>query len=285
MKRILIIFCIILGVYLLFFSSFNISSLLTGKDEQQARVTDNIDLIEIDVSSLDAVVIPEERDNVKAVLDGKGKVTVKERGDKITVDYDRKWYQGFGFFNTPTLAVYIPENYKEDMNIDIGSGTFNYDGGSAGNPAKLNHLSLHMGSGDVNIMNLDVKEYVQDVGSGSVVIETLTAEKGVFNVSSGDTMLSNYSGQLNADVSSGELIVQMAKLNDAINIDVSSGDVSLDLPADADFSLKGQVSSGDIYSDFDLKNQNTSKKLMEGTYGSGKHEINLNVSSGQINVF
>ncbi|PLR79288.1 hypothetical protein CU633_00725 [Bacillus sp. V3-13] len=285
MKRIFVIFAIILGVYLLFFSNFSFSGLLFGEDEQQAHVTNKIDTIEIDVAGATTTVIPEERDNVEAVVDGKGKVTVKESGDSITVEYSRKWYENFGFFTSSTLDIYIPEDYSKDMNINIGSGSVDYAGKSQKQPLKLNHLSLNMGSGQASLKNFDLGQYEQQTGSGSVRIDSLSAEKGTFEISSGETELTNYTGEIEADLSSGQFHVQMDQLADAIKIDVSSGEANLDLPDDADFKLKGEVSSGNIDCNFQLKNQEQDKNGIEGTHGSGKHEINLDVSSGDINIF
>ena len=74
------------------------------------------------------------------------------------------------------------------------------------------------------------------------------------DISSGNIDLKRYTGQIEADVSSGNLEIQMAEVTGPIELDVSSGRVLLDLPEDANFTLDGQVSSGFIYNKFDLKN-------------------------------
>ncbi|MFH7445155.1 DUF4097 family beta strand repeat-containing protein, partial [Pseudomonas syringae pv. tagetis] len=61
----------------------------------------------------------------------------------------------------------------------------------------------------------------------------------------------------------------MDKLTDTIKIDVSSGNVELDLPDSAYFELNGRVSSGKISSDFPLTTKGTDRKHMNGTHGSG----------------
>ena len=91
---------ILLGGFLLFIS---VSSWFPfGK--QTAEVTNKIDLIDIDVSGINTTIIPEKRDNVEAELDGNGTVQVGKSGNRIEIEYKRKWYQQFGFFKRPKLT-------------------------------------------------------------------------------------------------------------------------------------------------------------------------------------
>jgi hypothetical protein len=55
-----------------------------------------------------------------------------------------------------------------------------------------------------------------------------------------------------------------------IEMDVSSGKVSLDLPKNASVILKSDISSGHINNQFPLKNSEAVKKSLKGTYRSGK---------------
>ncbi|MFT9846236.1 DUF4097 family beta strand repeat-containing protein [Aneurinibacillus sp. REN35] len=57
---------------------------------------------------------------------------------------------------------------------------------------------------------------------------------------------------LQYDSSSGDLQVEQVKAETAA-ISVSSGEAALDIPEDADFTLNGQASSGDIRCDLPLK--------------------------------
>jgi lia operon protein LiaG len=77
----------------------------------------------------------------------------------------------------------------------------------------------------------------------------------------------------------------MAELTDDLNLNVSSGDLELDLPDNADFTLNGKTSSGDISCDFELKNKEENDDRLSGKHGNGKHEIKADVSSGDIVIF
>ena len=224
LQKNLIIIVILLGAFLLLIS---VPSLLPfGK--QTAELTDHIDVIEIDVSGVSTTIIPEKRDNVEADLDGNGTVQVKKSGNSIEMEYKRKWYQPFGFFKRPKLTVYLPDDYQQDLAIEVGSGNVN--------------------SKDLHLNNL-----LLDVNSGNVNMDSITTQTGVLDVSSGNIDLKHYTGQLEADVSSGNLSIQMDELTDSVKVDVSSGHVELDLPSDANFTLNGEVSSGAFLIDFLLK--------------------------------
>ena len=255
MQKNLIVVIILLGAFLLLIS---VPSLLSfGK--QTVELTDDIDVIEIDVSGISTTIIPEKRDNVEAELDGNGTVQVKKSGNSIEVDYKRKWYQAFGFLKRPKLTIYLPDDYHRDLAIEVGSG-------------------------NINSKNLSIQNLELDVHSGNINMNHITAQTGILDVRSGNIDLQHYTGQLEADVSSGNLSIQMDELKDSVKVDVSSGHVELDLPDDADFTLDGNVSSGFISSSLPLKNKQESKQELKGINGTGEHYVDLNVSSGKIEV-
>ncbi|MCQ6274842.1 DUF4097 family beta strand repeat protein [Bacillus sp. V3B] len=141
----------------------------------------------------------------------------------------------------------------------------NYKGQSKNQPVQLNNLSV-------------------DVSSGNVNLDWITAKSGLFDISSGNVNLKHYKGQLEADVSSGNINIQLDQLTDSVKVDVSSGHVQLDLPDNADFTLDGKVSSGSISSNFVLKNKEENKQVMKGVHGTGEHQLDLSVSSGKVEV-
>lgn len=255
LQKNLIVIVILLGAFLLIIS---VPSLLPlGK--QSAELTDRIDLIEIDTSGVSTTIIPEKRENVEAELDGNGTVQVKKSANSIEIDYKRKWYQPFGFFKRPKLTIYLPDHFQRDLAIDVGSGNVN--------------------SKDLHLNNL-----LLDVNSGNVNMDSIRAQTGFIDVRSGNIDLQHYTGLLEADVSSGNLTIQMDELSDDVKVEVSSGHVELDLPDHADFTLNGNVSSGLISSSFPLKDQQESKREIKGINGTGEHYVDLSVSSGKIEL-
>ncbi|MDR6125059.1 lia operon protein LiaG [Bacillus sp. SLBN-46] len=287
MKRILILLLVITGLYIVFNQGLHMDWSQAETKNTQAAITGDTDLIEINVSSVSTTIIPEDRDDLKAVYNGKEKLTVNDSGDKVEVSIKNKWFDWFNwapFSKKKELKLYIPENYDHKMSIDLGSGNLHFSGPSKNKPLKLDELTVDIGSGNLNLTNLVVKHFVQDVSSGNVSIDSLKAETGSFDISSGNLEIKHYTGPIEADVSSGRLSIQVDQLLDAIIIDVSSGDVSLDLPDDADFTIDGDVSSGNISSTFPLTSKDQNKHSIQGKHGSGKFPINLDVSSGNLRI-
>jgi lia operon protein LiaG len=282
MKRIVILLLIITGLYIVFNQSFQFDGFgFGGNKEGRAALSNDIETIDINVGGVKTTIIPENRDDVEAVLTGKGSLIVKETGNRLIVEMKKKMFNWFSFSEKSQLKIYIPEEYNRDMTIQIGSGSLNFSGQSM----KLNELSLDIGSGNVNIDHLEVNEFTHDGSSGNVKIDTLKTKSSTFDLSSGNLEVNHFTGALKADVSSGRFSMQMDKLNDSIEIDLSSGNVNLDLPDNADFNLDGEVSSGNISSDFPLTSNGSDKKSLKGTHGSGKNQINVEVSSGNIHIF
>lgn len=259
-KLIFISALIIIGILSLFIS---VPSLFESNNEQ-IEVTDGIEAIEIDVQGVNTIIIPKNQNSVKADVDGKGNVSVTKQGNTIEVEYDRKWFeQIFSFFDRTQLTVTIPENFNRDLKLEVGSGNIHFQEAAE---------------------QMQLRQFDVEIGSGNVKIDSLSADMGEFEVSSGNLNIKQYSGQLEAEVSSGNLTVQMETLTAPIQADVSSGHLTLDLPDDADFTLDGKVSSGRILNNFTLQESQETKNSLRGTFGSGKHSIDLDVSSGVIEL-
>lgn len=278
---ILILFFIV-GV---FFLLLTYTSWFSFDQDTQADVTEEVNMIEIDVSEVSTTIIPDSRSNVSAELKGKGHVTVQKNGDRIKIQYKSKnWFNGLSLFKKKGLTIYIPEDYDQNIAIKSGSGNLNFSGKSKKEPMKLEDLSLNMSSGHVELSHLSTNHFEHDGSSGHVEINSLATKTGSLKMSSGNMKVQKYSGELEAALSSGRLILQMEKLTDSIEVDVKSGYATIDLPSNADFTLNGEVNSGDISTNFPLTNSLEEKHKIEGVHGSGKHKLDLNVSSGKIEV-
>ncbi|MDE3837820.1 hypothetical protein C0966_00155 [Bacillus methanolicus] len=285
MKRIFIIFLIIIGIYFLFLNPAFFQWSPFVNHANQVEITEEIEKIKIEAHGVSTKVIPENRQDLKADLKGKAKLSVKSSGDEVEVTVKKKGFGWFLFRDKAKLNIYIPEDYDRNMDIDLGSGNLEFSGRSKSEPMKLSKLSLDLGSGNVKLKNLEVKEFEHDGSSGDAEIHSLAVQSGSIEVNSGSLFLKDYTGGLEADVSSGNLEAQMDKLTDFIDIEVSSGEVDLDLPDNASFILNGKVSSGNISCNFPLKDQKTDKNKIKGIHGSGEHKIDLEVSSGDIKIY
>lgn len=282
MKKILIIFFVLIGAYLLLTNLYRIPGLPFGNSGESAKVTEKIDEIDIDITSISTTVIPENRTDVKAELKGKGEVHVSKSGDTIEVTYERGFFNlgWFPFFDNTKLTVYIPEDYDRDLSLRVGSGHLEFDGA----PMELNELSVDVHSGNMRLQNLTAETFTHNVASGNSKIEKLTTKSGEIDVSSGNVTVDDYTGKLEAEVHSGRLKTTISDLKDSIDASVKSGLLDIDLPNDADFTLKGESNSGFISNDFSLEDSTKDKGKIEGKHGAGTYEVKVKVNSGKANI-
>ncbi|WP_099363861.1 LiaG family protein [Fredinandcohnia onubensis] len=282
MKKILIIFFILIGVYLVMTNLYRIPGLPFGNSGDSAKVTERIDEIKIDITSISTTVIPENRDDVKAELKGKGEVHVSKSGDSIEVTYERGFFNwnGFPFFDNTKLTVYIPEDFDKELSLRVGSGHLEFDG----KPMEIKELSADVHSGNLRLQNLSVEHFTHNVASGNSRIEKLTTKSGEIDVRSGNVTIDEYEGKLEAEVRSGRLKATISKLTDSIDADVRSGLLDLDLPNDADFTLDGKANSGYISNDFSLDDSTRNKGSIEGKHGAGTYDVKIEVNSGKVDI-
>ena len=260
----------------------NTSLFVGGSDKNSIKVTERTEEINIITHSSDMKIVPEARNDVKAALNGNGELSLRKQGDKIEVEVKQKWYQFFNFNGESDVTVYLPADFNQNLKLEVGSGNVELKGASS---LVLNEVDIEMSSGDVELSNLQTKSFKHDGSSGRLIIDQLSTEKGSFDISSGDVILTNYSGPLKGEMSSGEMKVQMEQLSGDVSFDLSSGDVELDLPDDANFTLDTEASSGDISTTFTLKDQMITNNKISGVHGSGEHQVNVSLSSGNARVY
>lgn len=249
-------------VMLLLFSLISIGHFSFFSKDYRAEVTNEIDTIELDLAGANATILTKNQDYVEAKLKGKGKVSLSKKDDTIEIEYDRRWYEFFNFGDRTELIITIPENYNRDLEFDVRSGNINFE------------LSKDM----------ELHEFKMDVRSGNIRIDSLQANKAELDVNSGNVNIKHVTGQLEIDVSSGNISIQVDDLIGDIDAEVSSGHIALDLPDDSDFTLSGEISSGNIHNRFPLNNEVREKNRLRGTHGTGQYNIDLEVSSGSIEI-
>jgi len=283
MKRIIFIFFILIGVYLLF--NANILELLKFGDKSEEVSIMGVKLVDIDVSGARATIIPEKRNTIKAEISGKGKVIVEKSGKTIKVKYEQSSFSPFQFGSSPKLKIFLPKDYENNVSMRAGSGLVNFSGASKTRPMQLKKLEIELGSGNIELANLQTKEFTFNGGSGIININTLITQNGSIKISSGVVKVNHYQGKLDANVSSGLLHIQMDKLKDDVKIDVSSGQMKLDLPDNANFNLNSHIGSGLLKCDFPLVNRSQEKKKISGIHGTGEHNLKISVSSGIATIY
>jgi lia operon protein LiaG len=285
MKKLFALIIVLLGTFLIL-QQTNILAWPPNTDGgQQAKITNQIQTIDIELSGASATIIPDQGSNLRTELKGKGKISVDKKGDTLEVTYKRNWFEGLGFFSNTKITIYIPEEYNHNMKLDIGSGNVKTSGYSTRKPLKLDEFIVDVGSGNVTFEHLTANTFKQDVSSGNVQINHLEASNTFLDISSGNINIEHFSGGIESDISSGNLDLQVDKLDGDIKVDISSGKASLDLPKNASFKLQGKVSSGSIKNSLPLADYEENQKYIKGKHGNGKYNIQLDVSSGIIELY
>lgn len=292
MKKLLGAMLILFGIFLLLgsFIRSDISGwFLPGDEQVESAALEGVDTIEISAPSANTRIIPEDRQQIKAVMHGRQvrhlDLHVQRNGNKVEVTVEEKWFDWFAFGSDVKLDVYVPKTYNQNIHIDVDSGNVEFAGPSTTPPILLRHLSLEISSGNVHLKHLQLDQLQTDGGSGNVDIDQVKAESGKLKVTSGNIGVRHYEGALDAELTSGNLKAQIDLLAGPVKINATSGDITLDLPHNADFTLEADVSSGDIQSDFPLQHAHAEEnESLSGSFGSGKHSVNLETTSGTIRI-
>lgn len=116
--------------------------------------------------------------------------------------------------------------------------------------------------------------------SGTVIgKDDLVTGKVRINTSSGEIYLEGQTGDLDLGSTSGTIRLELEACPDSIDIDTSSGDVNLSMPADSNFTMDYDTSSGDLQSDFSM--------VMKGDRyicGDGSNKVRISTTSGGLRM-
>ena len=129
-------------------------------------------------------------------------------------------------------------------------------------------------SGSCNAMTINSS-------SGNVKAEADKVSKMDVKASSGNiTITGNEITDLNSKSSSGHNTFDFAKAPKTSEIKSSSGWVKIYMPGDSDVTVRAKISSGDFNSELPF-----SKSGKEYTSGNGSSTMNINVSSGDVDIY
>lgn len=155
-----------------------------------------------------------ERDGVVTVT-GKGG---RQRGN---------WFFFGDYGSYVQTEIYLPASFTGELEVRGRSG--NIENRDA---LQLKTFACDMTSGNLELRDVQAGELDVDLTSGNVLY-------------TGETLAGSVSA------TSGNIDLRADRLGGDLRIDVSSGEVELELSADAAFLLEGKASSGDIDTDWE----------------------------------
>jgi DUF4097 and DUF4098 domain-containing protein YvlB len=236
-------------------------------DEVTTFGIDQLKEIYIHSVSSDVSVFSTDEEDIKIHFYGRSalksekalpKLITNLEGSKLKIEIK---YPKVLFYNANVvLDVYIPQDYRESIIIDTVSA-------------------------DVDISNLDINNFQCETVSGDLRTESLGTDNLTLNTASGDVDIVDFSGNLKADLVSGDIDVGYRVFDNNVNIKTISGKVKIDLPQYAEFYLKTNTVSGEVVAKFPITIISFNKmNQLEGTVGTGDNRIIIDTVSGDIYI-
>jgi len=142
--------------------------------------------------------------------------------------------------------------------------------------------------------NVVLDVYIPQDYRESIIIDTASADIDISNLdinnflcktASGDVDIVDFSGNLKADLVSGDIDVGYRVFDNNVDIKTISGKVKIDLPQNAEFYLKTNTVSGEVVAKFPITIISFNKmNQLEGTVGTGDNRIVVDTVSGDIYI-
>jgi len=236
-------------------------------DEVKTFGIDQLKEIYIHSVSSDVSVFSTDEEDIKIHFYGRSalksektlpKLITNLEGSKLKIEIE---YPKVLFYNANVvLDVYISQDYRESIIIDTVSA-------------------------DVDISNLDINNFQCETVSGDLRTESLGSDNLTFNTASGDVDIVDFSGNIKADLVSGDIDVGYRVFNNNVDIKTISGKVKIDLPQYAEFYLKTNTVSGEVVAKFPITIISFNKmNQLEGTVGTVDNSIIIDTVSGDIYI-
>ncbi|WP_433745874.1 DUF4097 domain-containing protein [Falsibacillus pallidus] len=269
---------------------------------------DSVQSIAVDCSSTD-VSIREAQDQNDIKVKMTGNVSKKLKDDyKLNVSSDKgtlivgldvrnMFHVGFNVRNVK-IEITVPEKIYDRLAVQVKSGDIDVDGlkskeanleTASGdlilkNLENASQLDIQASSGDVEIKDSHVENLKFKANSGDLVIDGVSAKTSDLSTSSGDMDISNLSGNILANLASGDLTIRNAKDTGDITADMASGDVTItfkEKPTDLAVDFKANSGDGKVQLDGFLFEEKEEDRIL-GKIGSGKHLVKVHAASGDF---
>ncbi|MCY8931448.1 DUF4097 domain-containing protein [Bacillus atrophaeus] len=256
---------------------------LEGTEAESASASPHeINSMTISAENIHVHVIAEERNDISASITGKsGKLYVTENGKTLGLTAKEKGFQFLNFFHQSSLVVRVPYAYKDEILVRSSSGDIDLDGNGS---LALRDLSAKSSSGNMTFKNAKIKDLEVKGSSGNTVLSELETKTASIRSASGNASLANVSGSLDVQMSSGNLNASFQEINFPASLKLASGNVKMSLPEKGDFTVNAATTSGNINPSYSFDDKNLDQNKLTGKRGSGKQQIEIKVTSGNVTI-
>ena len=283
--------------------SETVENSLKDKDKYtagNATITDKVENIEIDWASGEVALVTGEGNEIILEETYSGDLPDEKKmqwwldGTTLRVRYNLSVIDLSIASQEKKLKVTIPKDLElkglkidsasgdiKTEEISIGSGSF---GAASGNMdihiLKANDIALDSASGDIRAEIKNSTSIDADAASGKIGLKIGTTGKLDVDSASGDIEVeADEAKEASFDASSGDITCGFGKCPEKLDVDSSSGSVTISLPKDAGFTASVDAASGDFNSQIPL--QKNGEKYVAGD-GSGIIEIDT--ASGNVDL-
>jgi lia operon protein LiaG len=239
--------------------------------------------LNVDVSSAEIRIMVVNNDKLRVHLHGTASGQLpflddKKYGRGLTIEVKRNPGLGFSRSNL-ILDIDLPKRYERNLTLNSSSGGISIP------DLKLEELQVNMSSGDLSIESILTRVFIYDSSSGELTANRVESSESRLELSSGSVKIDRFTGDLDVEMSSGDVEISYINFNNTISIDSSSGDISITLPEDANFELDSETSSGKIICDYPITiSGGQDRDQLKGIVGSGVNRIHVEASSGDISI-
>ncbi|SFJ76757.1 DUF4097 family beta strand repeat-containing protein [Thermoflavimicrobium dichotomicum] len=231
-------------------------------------------------------LVPERRKDIRVEVEARWNepFVVQRSGSVLQMDITPS-FSDFLSNRGRSFVVRLPQDRLSRLDIRLTSGNV-----MLASPADQSHsiwdqIRLEIGSGQARVKNVHASRFSYQCSSGQLVVEGLQTRQATFKVESGQVKLNRFAGGFDASISLGHLKAQIDQLTGPVQMEISAGHGTIDMPQDADFRLEARIQRGVIKSDLPgLQATIRGDDVLKGTVGSGKFPVKLKVSSGQIDL-
>lgn len=234
-------------------------------NEERLESINEIDTINVSSSFVDIKVITENRDDVRIKYRGRIKANVipELKTEKIGNELNIKLVnEGNSYTVTESnvvLEVFIPKSFEGDYNISSSSA-------------------------EIYANDIVSKDFKISTSSGDVSLGLIKANNISLSTSSGDIVSQEIYGNVNVNTSSGDVSFKINGSTGDFNITTSSGDVDFKYGYDSNYIGIVNTSSGDFEYEGTIKVTKQGRNNYDFMIGNGNKNININTSSGDINI-
>ncbi len=245
------------------------------------EISDKIEAIDIDYLSGDVTLTESASDKTTITetsakeLTNLQKVHTWVEGTTLHVKYCASAKRLDLNFLDKNLNIALPAGTNlNDLNVSVSSGDIEAS-------CISKNINLNCSSGDVNLHQIGTSDAINaHTSSGDVALSVENANKVDVSVSSGKIDINAGSiRQLNSKTSSGNSVYTLARVPQDSKLRASSGDITINLPKDADLSADLDTSSGDVSYELAF-----AKNGDNYVCGSGANQMSAHTSSGDVNV-